>query len=492
MRRLRELEQPLPLPANLLPVEPGPSNRPQRLDAAEAMRRLQELQQPLPFPANLRPVEPGPSNRPQQIDAAEARQRLRELEQPRVFDPVPYNPRRQAAIQDPNPHPDPGPPLHAAEATRRLRELEQPLPLPANLRPPELRPSNRPQQVDAADAMRRLRELDQPRVFQWVPYNPREQVANFPRPPDPDPDDAPHPDPQPDPDDDDPPPDLPVDPNNHALDPANLPRYFRPFDENDVEPLNLGRMDIPCPDCGALHWEAEKLAKSRGGIMRFGTCCLQGKVVLPPVQAPPMDLLHLYNGVSPHSEHFLKNIRRYNAAFALASLGVKVDRSVQDGHGPYVFKIHGALYHRVGALLPQPGRDPVYAQLYFYSTADANRYRLNRRENAAHGHMDGLDPQVMGILDTVLRENHAFVRQFKTAFERLRHQADQHPQAPAELRAVIRLERGTDPRRYNVPTADDVAVILPGDGSIVPDSRDLVLQYRHGGLKQIYETNAFY
>ena len=307
------------------------------------------------------------------------------------------------------------------------------------------------------------------------------------------PEDEPDPDPQPDPDQDpDPPPDPPIDPNNHAMDPANLPRYFRHFDENDVEPINLGRMDIECPDCGALHWEAEKLSTSRAGVPRFGTCCLQGKVVLPPVQAPPRDLLHLFNGVSPHSQHFLKNIRRYNAAFALASIGVKVDQSVQDGHGPYVFKIQGQLFHHVGALLPQPGRNPVYAQLYFYSTAEANRYRLNRRENAAHNHMDGLDPQVMGILDTVLRENHALVRQFNTAFERLRLQADQHPDVPTELRAVIRLETGTDPRRYNAPTADDVAVILPGDGSIVPDSRDLVLQYRGGGLKRIYETNASY
>ncbi|KAJ7194562.1 hypothetical protein GGX14DRAFT_576268 [Mycena pura] len=124
---LQELGQPLLLPANLLLAGPGPSNRPQQMDAAEATRRLRELEQPLPLPANLCPSEPGPSNRPQQMDTAEAMRRLWELEQPRVFDPIPYNPRQRTAnFQDPHPHPDFVPPLDAAGATRRLRELEQP------------------------------------------------------------------------------------------------------------------------------------------------------------------------------------------------------------------------------------------------------------------------------------------------------------------------------------------------------------------------------
>jgi hypothetical protein len=53
-------------------------------------------------------------------------------------------------------------------------------------------------------------------------------------------------------------------------------------------------------------------------------------------------------------------------------LGVTVDKTVLDGHGPYVFKIQGALYHNVGSLLPEAGKDPIYAQLYFYSSEEAN------------------------------------------------------------------------------------------------------------------------
>ncbi|KAJ7234903.1 hypothetical protein B0H12DRAFT_998756, partial [Mycena haematopus] len=181
---------------------------------------------------------------------------------------------------------------------------------------------------------------------------------------------------------------------------------------------HLGLMNKVCTKCGALHWKSEELAESRADNPVFGTCCLNGKVVLPAIRAPPRDLLELFNGTSNHSSHFKKNIRAYNAAFALASLGVTVDNTVQDGHGPYVFKIQGALYHHVGSLEPEAGKDPVYAQLYFYSPEDAKAARLRRNQGA--NNMAGLQAEVMGILDNVLRANHAYVQIYKTAYERLR------------------------------------------------------------------------
>ncbi|KAJ6456618.1 hypothetical protein C8R47DRAFT_1029309, partial [Mycena vitilis] len=273
---------------------------------------------------------------------------------------------------------------------------------------------------------------------------------------------------------------------------ANLPHYAKPVIEAHVKRITLGRMNLVCPECGALHWEAERLSKSSLRNPQFGTCCLNGKVDLPAVRAPPRDLLELFDGTSVYSPDFKKNIRSYNAAFALASLGVKVDRSVLDGGGPYVFKIQGALYHHVGALLPQPGATPAYAQLYFYSTDEANRARLRR--NQGNNNTSGLNNAVMGILDHVLRENNAYVQVFKTAHERMRAQEALHPNVPSEIYAVIRCEAGTDPRRYNAPTVDEVAVILPGDGSRETVHRDLIVHYRNGAypLKRIYETSASY
>ncbi|KAJ7044443.1 hypothetical protein C8F04DRAFT_942300, partial [Mycena alexandri] len=253
-------------------------------------------------------------------------------------------------------------------------------------------------------------------------------------------------------------------------------------------------MDLVCSKCHAKHWKAEQLSRSTVNRPVFGSCCLDGKVVLPAIRPPPRDLLQLFDGTSNHSTHFKKNIRAYNAAFALASLGVTVDRRVQDGHGPYVFKIQGALYHHVGQLLPEQGKHPVYAQLYFYSSEEANAARLRRQNQGGNNNMAGLNAEVMGILDHTLREHHAYVKIYKTAYERLRDQQDAHPEVPSEAFTVIRCAPGVDARRYNKPTANEVAVILPGDGSVTTDYRDLIVHYRRGpyALQRIFETNASY
>ena len=49
------------------------------------------------------------------------------------------------------------------------------------------------------------------------------------------------------------------------------------------------------------------------------------------------------------------------------------------------------------------------------------------------------------------------------------------------------------PRRYNAPTAPEIAVIIPGDGYTEGvATRDIVLHARTGGLKRITETNCAY
>ncbi|KAJ7280767.1 hypothetical protein C8J57DRAFT_960741, partial [Mycena rebaudengoi] len=165
---------------------------------------------------------------------------------------------------------------------------------------------------------------------------------------------------------------------------------------------NLGPMNLVCPQCGALHWKAELLSKSTANSFHFGTCCLDGKIQLPAVRVPPQELRELYDGSSHYSKEFIKNIRSYNAAFALASLGVKVDRTILGGTSPYVFKIQGALHHRVGSLLPEQGKEPIYAQLYFYSPEEANAARMRRNQGLNAN--AGLRQEVMNILDDVLTQ----------------------------------------------------------------------------------------
>ena len=66
----------------------------------------------------------------------------------------------------------------------------------------------------------------------------------------------------------------------------------------------LGRMDVSCPNCLALHWMDEKLANSTLICPRFGTCCLQGKIQLPLLKTPPPQLQALYDGNNDQSKSF--------------------------------------------------------------------------------------------------------------------------------------------------------------------------------------------
>ncbi|KAH8976459.1 hypothetical protein EDB86DRAFT_3096628 [Lactarius hatsudake] len=71
--------------------------------------------------------------------------------------------------------------------------------------------------------------------------------------------------------------------------PLILPVACHPFDHTwNVH--SLGDLTIQCPNCKALHWLAEHLTKSSMLNPKFGMCCFSGKIALPPLQSPPLEL----------------------------------------------------------------------------------------------------------------------------------------------------------------------------------------------------------
>ena len=50
-------------------------------------------------------------------------------------------------------------------------------------------------------------------------------------------------------------------------------------------------------------------------------------------------------------------------------MGANIDRTMNDGRGPPVFKICGQIHHRIGSLIPPDGRPPKFIQLYVYDTS---------------------------------------------------------------------------------------------------------------------------
>ena len=105
---------------------------------------------------------------------------------------------------------------------------------------------------------------------------------------------------------------------NREIQPGDIPQECRPYREPQSQ-HSLGPMDLECAKCGAMHFMSEKLTRSAKRSPKFGVCCLQGQIQLPPLPPLPAALKSLYDGSDANSKHFLENIRRYNTAFAFTS-----------------------------------------------------------------------------------------------------------------------------------------------------------------------------
>lgn len=69
--------------------------------------------------------------------------------------------------------------------------------------------------------------------------------------------------------------------------------------------------------------------------------------------------------------------------FAFTSMGGNIDKKINDGEGPYVFRVNGQIHHRIGSLLPLPDNCPKFAELYIFDTKNEieNRIQaLNKQE----------------------------------------------------------------------------------------------------------------
>ena len=267
--------------------------------------------------------------------------------------------------------------------------------------------------------------------------------------------------------------------NNQAL--AAMPKGCRPYQE-PAHRHYLGPMTVECPKCHALHFMSERLTHSSNANPRFGMCCLQGQISLPPLSEPPQQLHRLLTSSAPRAQKFRENIRQYNIAFAFTSVGVDIDHTILDGRGPYSFRMHGGLYHKMGALQQTDGRRPSYAQLYIYDQQAALAFRNTRNAN--------LDHVVMGELQEMLNAVNPFVPLYRQAYQIMQ---ETPPQLQANLSVAIVLEPGEDRRRYNLPTVDEVAAIIPGHGEEdVDENRQIVLRYKDGGLRFMSHLHPLY
>jgi hypothetical protein len=119
---------------------------------------------------------------------------------------------------------------------------------------------------------------------------------------------------------------------------------------------------------------------------------------------------------------------------------------------------------------PEDGQIPRFLQAYVYDATNEVQNRQLRNPNLSQ-------VTLMAIRDILGRYN-LYVRVFEHAADRLAA----HPAEEVRVALTAARNHGTemDPRQYNAPMADEVAMILPGDPGQIGNC-DVIVERRHGG-----------
>jgi hypothetical protein len=218
----------------------------------------------------------------------------------------------------------------------------------------------------------------------------------------------------------------------------------------------------------------------------YNLCCKGGKIQLPKLRSPPEPLATLlnFNG-DARSKRFLRQIQSYNSMFAFTSLGATIDRLINTGNAPYVFKINGVVHHRIGSLLPSSGSPPKFAQLYIYDPQNETQNRLNIFGNDSDD-ADKPDPEIVSALSSMLDRHNSLVQTFRYARERLSQHGDQ--------KITLRLLgcNAKDDVQYNLPTSGEIAAIIVGDFCAKEYKFDLLVYDNDRGLHQVSSLHPSY
>ncbi|XP_066162009.1 uncharacterized protein [Oryza sativa Japonica Group] len=166
-------------------------------------------------------------------------------------------------------------------------------------------------------------------------------------------------------------------------------------------------------------------------------------------------------------------------------MGAAIDKSINTGNAPYVFKINGVVHHRIGTLVPSCGSPPKFAQLYVYDPENELQNRLNIFENDGDN-SDKADPEIIRALSSMLDAENTLVQSFRYARERVIRHGNQQ--------VTLRLLgcNAKDDVQYNLPTNSEIAAIIVGDFSAKEYKFDVLVYDKGRGLRQISPLHPSY
>ncbi|XP_071698893.1 uncharacterized protein [Rutidosis leptorrhynchoides] len=247
---------------------------------------------------------------------------------------------------------------------------------------------------------------------------------------------------------------------------------------------NHGPPAHKCRNCNATMWYEERNNKpKKTSSPVFSMCCQNGKVLLPKLKDPPPLLKRLLDYTDPATFKFREQIRIYNNMFSFTSFGARIDHSFNRGRGPYTFRISGQTYHRIGSLLPEEGRQPRYAQLYFYDTQNEAKNRMSAF--LGNNSRDAIDETLTTNLISMLDESSAIAQAFRMA----RDWSADNRGSECGLRLIA---KATSSRQYNSPNVAEVAALITSDFGHCNSTRDIIVQEKNCSPQRILELHQLY
>ncbi|XP_073022293.1 uncharacterized protein [Primulina eburnea] len=127
---------------------------------------------------------------------------------------------------------------------------------------------------------------------------------------------------------------------------------------------------------------------------------------------------------------------------------------------------------------------PKFAQLYIYDTENEipNRiYAVRQNNDTSNLHLE-----IVSDLKAMLDENNVLVKCFRMTKEKMMVEG----RSDVKLKLIGR--RSGDGRRYNLPSASEVAALIVGDFDESLGNRDILVETQTGQLKRINELNPAY
>ena len=132
------------------------------------------------------------------------------------------------------------------------------------------------------------------------------------------------------------------------------------------------------------------------------------------------------------------------------------------------------------SLLPLSGERSHFAQVYMFDSAQEQlQFRHETHSN--------LQLDVLQLMSAILRDINPYIQFRRNSTERIAENAQ------LTIRLTMLNPTVRDPRRYNRPTADEVAaIIVQPENDNEPLDRDIVIQRRTGQLRRISQHSPSY